>query len=666
MNPQQLLQNASSHLAAQNYKQAIIQAKNVLRNDPDSSHALFIYGIANAHLKNQEIALGTFKQLVSTNPNNSEIHYNYGIILSMFGNHEQAIEGYKKATELNPNHVFALINLGNIHNTNKSYEAATHYYQRALSIDPHNHGLRLNLCKSHFNLRNYTACLSQIHNLQQSTTPSLETMLLAVQCYIQLGNYRKAIELTSNIIHTAPKSAEAHYYHGLSSLKMSRYPVAIKSFKTALHIHPMSVDTLMNLAISYSYTSQHAKAKNLIKQLKSIQPDDIGIDVFELTLMEMNNKLQIDNPSLQKLSLEFPQNEELNLLRCKALMSSKNYISAIESLSTLSQSAEKTIQIESLFRLADCYDKTKNFDKAWSTAQQANSLLDVQKTDLFNQKLLNLTGQLKTLDNLKPAIQINQSPKKLIFIIGFPRSGTTLIDSILSSQGKTTLLDETQLLADIADQVINKYKFDNYIDGILSLSESEIADLRTTYFNRIKEYALVEENDLIIDKSPLNIIHTLLIHTLFPDAAIIMAKRHPLDVCISCFMQNFRANPELMHALSSEHSIAETYHNVMQIWDSMATQINLNAKTVQYEQLVTETKSEIKSLIEFAGLRWNEQYLNFNQQKSAQRMIHNPSYNQVNQSIYANKKFRYINYLTHLDIFVAEISQWIDKLGYTK
>lgn len=664
MNPQSTLKQAALCLEQNNHQNAIKLAKQVLKHEPGSTHAMYIYAIANAQTNNKKAALDTFGELIKQMPNNSDIHYNHGMVLAMFDSNEKAIKAFQKTLDLNPKHTFAHISLGNIFNQKAEYNLAIQAYLSALDNNPHNPGLLDNLIQSYFKNQQFNSCLKYIGHLRQLQQLGLNQLNLEVQCYMQLGNYRAADRLAVLLAESHQESIFGNYYHGLCSQKLMRYPVAIKAYKKVLNQDNRHTDSLKNLAICYSYSAQYTATKNIVKQLYSLNSNKLDTLVFDFTLREMNNELTASDEDLIAAVQANRNHPNLFVLHAKALIAASMYKQATHVLSDPPKSLPTSIHAETLFLLADAYDKAQEYDKAWQTYTHANALIHSDTSDPFNKKLSTLIPQLQNIEKQQKQEPSVSDEIKPIFIIGFPRSGTTLIDSILSSQKESIVLEETPLIADLADKILGKQSFDCYIQTLNNLTPAEIKSLRKEYFDRIPLYHKWSSHQTIIDKSPLNLIHTLLIHKIFPESPIICAIRHPLDVCISCYMQNFRANPELITAFSSTDSIATTYQNLMTVWQQIDRLVNLNQLIVRYEDMINQTEQQVKELVKFVGLPWSDKYLEFHTTVKNRGMIHNPSYNQVNQKIYNTKMFRHTKYADHIEVLQEATASWIEALGY--
>jgi tetratricopeptide (TPR) repeat protein len=242
-----------------------------------------------------------------------------------------------------------------------------------------------------------------------------------------------------------------------------------------------------------------------------------------------------------------------------------------------------------------------------------------------------------------------------VFLVGFPRSGTTLLDTLLMGHPHVHVLEEEPLLQRAAEALGDFVR-------VPALDAAEIAHLRGLYFAALDARA-PPPGRVVVDKLPLNILGAPLIHRLFPDAKFIFAARHPCDVVLSCFMQNFDLNPAMANFLDLEDS-ARLYDLVLAFWHGATALLPLDVHRLRYEDLVADTEAQMRGLIGFLGLDWDERVLD-NQATAARRgTIATPSYHQVAQPIYDRASGRWTRYRGQMAGVLPILAPWAAKLGY--
>jgi hypothetical protein len=320
------------------------------------------------------------------------------------------------------------------------------------------------------------------------------------------------------------------------------------------------------------------------------------------------------------------------------------------------------------YQEAQVLDKLKKYTKAWRKFKQANKLMLKSwaiyhnKKDYFIQTCNEMINSHKTISFVNSEEQTSGQGEDLIFIVGFPRSGTTLLDSVLSAHTDTCILEEAPLIGETYDQISN-ISPKNYARKLSSLTQTDKQKLRKFYYQTLTQYSDWDFNGVLVDKSPLNTLHIGLIKVLFPMAKIIFSQRHPLDVCLSCYFQDFKMN-SFMTNLTSINKTAKTYNAMLEAWNTSVKKFHVNPYYQSYEKLVTDFETETKKLINYLGLTWQDQILNYQETLSKRGAISTPSYNQVNQPIYQSAKNRYKNYLPYMDEAIEILQPWMKFFEY--
>jgi hypothetical protein len=168
---------------------------------------------------------------------------------------------------------------------------------------------------------------------------------------------------------------------------------------------------------------------------------------------------------------------------------------------------------------------------------------------------------------------------------------------------------------------------------------------------------------LVIDKLPLNILRTPLIRRLFPDARLIFAQRHPCDAVLSCFMQNFKINRAMASFLTLPNS-ALLYDRVLGYWFQSLELLSLCVHTVRYESMVSDLESEVRPLLEFLDLPWEDAILDHQRTAAGRGYIRTPSYSQVTERIYDRARGRWESYREHMRDVLPILAPWVERLGY--
>lgn len=255
-----------------------------------------------------------------------------------------------------------------------------------------------------------------------------------------------------------------------------------------------------------------------------------------------------------------------------------------------------------------------------------------------------------------PAVHIDAEPPSPVFLVGFPRSGTTLLDTVLMGHPDTHVLEEEPILVRVRDEIGD-------LSMIPAQGEAAVNELRALYFAELERIAPAAPGKLVIDKLPLNILRAPLVHRLFPDAKFIFASRHPCDCVLSCFMQNFRVNQAMASFLTIENA-ALLYDRVLRYWETCRAAMPLTVHTIRYEDMVADLEGEMRPLLAYLGLAWTDAVLDHTRTAGDRGYIRTPSYAQVTERIYARSRGRWEKYREQLAPILPILEPWAERLGY--
>ena len=244
-----------------------------------------------------------------------------------------------------------------------------------------------------------------------------------------------------------------------------------------------------------------------------------------------------------------------------------------------------------------------------------------------------------------------------VFLVGFPRSGTTLLDTMLMGHPAIEVLEEEPAIRE-ATKVLKD------VASLPQASDEKIAEARDAYFRCAASLTPLAPGKLLVDKNPLTMNQLPLVRRLFPDAKIILALRHPCDVVLSCFVTNFRANDGMASFLSLD-TAAELYDLSFSYLEQVQGVMQMPLHRVAYERVVADGEAELKALFAFLGLDWHEGVMRHEETAAGRGRIKTASYAQVTEPIYTRSSGRWENYRSHLEPVLPVLRPWIDKFGYT-
>ena len=247
-------------------------------------------------------------------------------------------------------------------------------------------------------------------------------------------------------------------------------------------------------------------------------------------------------------------------------------------------------------------------------------------------------------------------------MFGFPRSGTTLLDTILRSHPMIDVIEEKPATNNLINTLNNLTN--NSLININDIDDKKIEEINLNYFNEITSYTKkIDSKKIFIDKMPLNIIYIAEIQKIFPEAKFIISLRHPCDCVLSSFIQNFKLNDSMSNFLNLNDT-ARLYDLVMKLYTIYKKKFSFNFTEVKYENIVTNFNSEIKTLLEFLEIPWDDSVLEYQKTANQRERIFTPSYDQVIKPLYTKSIGRWIKYKSKLSSVYSTLKPWIREFGY--
>ena len=327
----------------------------------------------------------------------------------------------------------------------------------------------------------------------------------------------------------------------------------------------------------------------------------------------------------------------------------------------------------SKFILGQAEDKSGNYPAAFEAYSEANQLsLDIFETNgpHDHAKILNEIATMRTaldLDGqfgpLEPAPSHNKTAK-IAFILGFPRSGTTLLDTILRSHSLVEVVEEKPIFS---DALAASFKIENSAISLKKWLAIDPKVMKEAYLRKMSDFAgeTLSDNKVYIDKMPLNTRWAPFLHQIFPEALFIFAIRHPQDVAISNLFQDFAPNGAMMN-MTNIRRIDNLYDQCFSLWDEFERKCKPNVERVRYEELVDDLEGTAGRVMRRLGLEWEDDQARFFETAMQRGRISTASRNQVSQKLYTSSKERWRNYaFAFQGDDTANLGNWAVKLGYS-
>ncbi|HEY2071782.1 MAG TPA: sulfotransferase [Rhizomicrobium sp.] len=246
-----------------------------------------------------------------------------------------------------------------------------------------------------------------------------------------------------------------------------------------------------------------------------------------------------------------------------------------------------------------------------------------------------------------------------VFLIGFPRSGTTLLENILASHPGVATLEERDMLGEAAKTFLSNAAGR---DSLATLDAGSIADWRARYWSRVREHGAVVAGKVFVDKYPLTTLKLPVVAKLFPRARILFALRDPRDVVLSCYRRSFSMNTSMFEFLDLTRA-AKFYDAAMTLAQIYRAHLDLDWRELRHESLIADFETEARGLCDFLGVPWNAEMADFATHAKS-RTIRTPSSIQVVKGLNREGMAQWKHYEAEMKPVMAVLEKWVEGFGY--
>lgn len=446
---------------------------------------------------------------------------------------------------------------------------------------------------------------------------------------------------------------------GVAAQRMGDLDAARQAFARAGELG--LVDGWRNLAISEKGAAQIAAYERAL----ALAPKDAASHAGLAQALENRHDLVSARRHAEAALAIAPANASARLTLARLLLREGNFLAAEAAAAMVAEagSVSAELRIQAWGVIGDARDRRDDARGAFQAFSQANRLSLALYGAWFK-----ATDRLYHPDNVRrmaafvastdPVVWRNgvvlEGPAP-VFLIGFPRSGTTLLDQILSSHSGIVCLEEKEYFSDALGEALTTREQAWDADA---LGAAEIARIRASYWQRVGK----DTDAVVVDKLPLNIVVLPLIKRVFPDAKIILALRDPRDVVLSCFQQRFTINAAMAQFLELERAAAY-YDLVMSLFELCRDRLDLRLCEVRYEDVVADLEATARGLCDFLGVTFEPAMLDFRRTALA-REIATPSARQVVEPLYARSVGRWRRYAEDMQPVLSVLKPWAERYGY--
>jgi len=575
--------------------------RRVLKRDRQNEFALNLMGVVCVRSNRPKEAIDYLERALRVNARDPETHNNLGLAYIELNKFSEAREAFEESLRLNSKQPATLNNLGNALASVDKHDEAISHFEAAIALD-----------------REYVDCLNNL-------SVSLK----------EVGRLDHALQVANLAIKLDPNRSVSHNYKGEVFLQTTQYKEARAEFERAVELDG-SIEAKINLSTALKQLGKERAAVEVLQDVLDVESNNAEalnhLGVLQEQLGDMEQAAKYFRLAIKSVPNHASSYYQLSKLKDQRLTSDE-----IASINALLKDPQLLDVFKSslYFALACDYEKDKDFESSMSCFLKAQAVK--AKRNAYDESAMAAyieeSKQRFPLE-LDSREQTDDLPTP-VFIIGMPRSGTTLTEQIISSHSEIVGAGEVGFINDLAKTTSEMTKRP-YPESLqyLSLEQSQI--LRKTYLKRMVERC--GGKNVVVDKNPLNFNFVGFIAGIFPEARILYCKRDAMDNCVSIFRLPFDDNQGYSHDLSSLGTYYRQHEVLMRFWVSHYPDQILQ---IDYEQTVEDLENQAHAMLDFIGVEFEKQVLKFFEND---RIVMTPSAEQVRQPIYKSSVNAWVRY----------------------
>ncbi len=653
--------------------------RQVLQRQPRNAYAVHLLGVIAHHAGRAELALELIGKAIEILPTNAQFHTNRGEMCRMLKRLDEAITHGEQAVRLDPKNATAHSNLGIAYYDKKDYQRAAACQEKALELSPALLQAMNNLGSIQRELKDKEGAIAYYRQVLEIDPDFHEARNNMAAVLAELERPEEAMTELLRVIRARPKYADAHCNIGNAFFRLENYDKAVAAFNQTLALSPDNPAALMGLARAYKEQERLDEARTMVNRALLLEPDkaeaySLSGDIYTKTEQyglaeaEYRKAIALDENllggylGLGQLQMELGQLDEsqasfykameidpeeiapyVHLAQARKIKPDDPILARLETEAESFDSMPSTKAMPLHFALGKAYDDLKEYDKAFPHFAEGCRLkreriqYSADNHDSACQNIREFFSK-ETIDRLRGGGDPTDVP---IFVLGMPRSGTTLTETILASHPDVYGAGELHDLLGIANQPIAGKLSEGFPLSMIGVTPEDLGRAGARYLAGLRERNATARH--ITDKMPANFLALGLIHLMLPNARIIHVRRNAADICLSCFTKMFNNSQYHTYDLIELGRYYVNYAKLMEHWRNV-----LPADAfldVQYEQLVTDKEAQTRRLIEYCGLEWNDACL---ESHKTERSIKTASITQVRQPVYTSSVERWRPYEKHL------------------
>ena len=626
------------------FEHAEKRCKSYLEESPDDINVLGLLGVVLLRIGKITDAKPILEKTIRLEPKFAKPHEDLGTLCLYEGNPERAVQYFEEAIRLDGSQAGAYAGLAKALARLGEHEAANEAEKRHLELSP----IAQALAKaSKLLAAGQTTKAEEVCNNISKQHPA-NTNILRMQASIATedGQHIIAEGLLKRIIKLSPNNCRPYVDLGRFLGERDRFPEGVDVLKQAVALEPSEVSGQQMLADFLSILGQSSEALEIYDTVLQLDPDYSPALVGRGHMLRILGRLDEAIIAYESAIAVRPDfgNAWWSLASLKRHRFSANQF---ETLRGLVDPDDKNVrsQIGVHFALARAFENNDDFDNAWHHYVLGNSMkrsqvqYDPVKTEVIHDEII----QIFDPECFEKKSSVATDGPVPIFIVGMPRSGSTLVEQILASHSQVEGAAELPYVTMLSDSLGGPHPGANPYPGSLARMKSDqLVALGRTYIYHSRKHC-PENLTHFTDKMPANFAHVGFIHLMLPNAKIIDVRRHPLGACVGNYRQLFAKGKNHSYELYECAEYYLEYLRLMTHWDEVLPGRVLR---VQYEDVVADLEAQTRQLLEYCELPWEDACLSFHE---TARDINTASSEQVRVPIYDDAVGYWKNFEKHLD-----------------
>ena len=596
--------------------------RRALTIDPNLPQALNNVGIVHYERDEFDDAAAHYRRAIARAPAYVEAYSNLGNALRAQKKYDEALTAYRQALQLRPAYVDALNNMGTALRDMGRRDEAEATYNRALAIKPDSPNVLNNLALALKEREQFAEASTMLTRSLLADPNNAKTLTYLALVRLEQKQVADADIAAARALALAPEDADALNAMGLVRFEQQNADAALVHFRRAIARKPDLADAHNNIGNILKEEGQIASAREAYERAIELDPRETAYYV--------------------------------NLADAKKFTAGDAHLAAMEDQARNAESLTPIGRSRLKFAMAKAYDDLGCYDEAFASMREGNALKRERIAYDETRALESFDRIRSTFDRKLLAKAGGFSSSLPVFVVGMPRSGTTLIEQILASHpavhGAGELADFNWLVDQLPGTGGNVFR---YPEDAATLSADQLAALGKAYVERQRQRAPSAAR--VTDKMPANFLFLGLIHLALPEARIVHVLRDPRDTCLSCYSKLFTAEQNFSYELGELGRYYRKYAELMAHWRDVLPKGGM--LEVRYEDVVADLEASARRMVDFCGLDWHPNCIAFHE---AKRPVRTASASQVRRPIYRNSEGRWRAYQSHLEPLFAALGDILE------